>query len=77
MATERCHSKEQDDILRSNKIISHGIMNFQDPKYDIFAFIFYTNVYPKVSGMAAWSENCKWYNSLPQVAVVSLLCESV
>jgi len=20
----------------------------------------YTRVYPKVSGLAAWSENCKW-----------------
>jgi hypothetical protein len=26
-----------------------------------------TRVYPKVSGLAAWSENCKWYSSLPQV----------
>jgi hypothetical protein len=26
-----------------------------------------TRVYPKVSGLAAWSENCKWYNSLPLV----------
>jgi lipopolysaccharide export LptBFGC system permease protein LptF len=29
-------------------------------------------VYPKVSGLAAWSENCKWYISLPLGAVVSL-----
>jgi hypothetical protein len=28
-------------------------------------------VYPKVSGLAAWSENCKWYSSLPLRAVVS------
>jgi len=34
-------------------------------------------VYPKVSGLAAWSENCKWYSSLPLGAVVSLFCESV
>jgi hypothetical protein len=33
-------------------------------------------VYPKVSGPAAWSENCKWYSSLPLGAVVSLFCES-
>jgi hypothetical protein len=26
-------------------------------------------VYPKVSGLAAWSENCKWYSSLPLGAV--------
>jgi hypothetical protein len=24
----------------------------------------YTRGYPKVSGLAAWSENCKWYNLL-------------
>jgi len=34
-------------------------------------------VYPKVSGLADWSENCKWYSSLPLGAVVSLFCESV
>jgi hypothetical protein len=22
-------------------------------------------VYPEVSGLAAWSEDCKWYSSLP------------
>jgi hypothetical protein len=31
-----------------------------------------TSVYPKVSGLAVWwSENCKWYSSLPLGAVVS------
>jgi hypothetical protein len=34
-------------------------------------------VYPKISGLAAWSENCKWYSSLPLGAVVWLFCESV
>jgi hypothetical protein len=29
-----------------------------------------TRVYPKVSGLVAWSENCKWYSSLPLGAVV-------
>jgi hypothetical protein len=37
----------------------------------------HTVVYPKVSGLAAWSENCKWHSSLPLGAVVSLICESV
>jgi len=37
----------------------------------------HTRVYPEVSVMAAWSENCKWYSFLPLVAVVSLFCESV
>jgi hypothetical protein len=36
-----------------------------------------TRVYPKVSGLATWSENCKWYRSLPLGIVVSLFCESV
>jgi hypothetical protein len=34
-------------------------------------------VYPKVSGLGAWSENCKWYSSLPISAVVSLFSELV
>jgi hypothetical protein len=34
-------------------------------------------VYPEVSGLATWSENCKWHSSLPLRAVVSLICESV
>jgi hypothetical protein len=32
-----------------------------------------SKVYPKVPGLAAWSENCKWYSSLPPGAVVSLV----
>jgi hypothetical protein len=35
-----------------------------------------TRVCPKISGLVAWSENCK-YSSLPLGAVVSLFCESV
>jgi hypothetical protein len=37
----------------------------------------YTRMYPKVSGLATWSENFKWYSSLPPDGVVSLFCESV
>jgi hypothetical protein len=37
----------------------------------------YTRAYPKVSGPAASSENCKWYSSLELGAVISLFCESV
>jgi len=29
----------------------------------------YMTVYPKVPGLAAWSENCKWHNSMPLGAV--------
>jgi hypothetical protein len=36
-----------------------------------------TRLYPEVSGLASWSENCKWYSSLPLGAVVSLFYESV
>jgi hypothetical protein len=34
-------------------------------------------VYQKVSGLAAFSENCKWYSSLPLGAVLSIFYESV
>jgi hypothetical protein len=37
----------------------------------------YTRVYPKVSGLAAWSENGKCYSSLPLGSVVSLSDGSV
>jgi len=37
----------------------------------------FTRVWPKVSGLAAWDENCKWYRSQPLIAVLSLFCELV
>jgi hypothetical protein len=37
----------------------------------------HTRAYPEVSGLAAWSENCKWYGSLTLGAVLWLFCESV
>jgi hypothetical protein len=40
-------------------------------------YIRHKRVYPKVSGMATWSENCKWYSSLPLGAVDPLYYESV
>jgi hypothetical protein len=30
----------------------------------------YMRVYPKVSRLATWNKNCKWYSSLPLGAVV-------
>jgi hypothetical protein len=30
----------------------------------------YTRVYPKVSGLDAWSENCKWYSCLPSCIAI-------
>jgi len=49
--------------------------NFDGRKF-IMSEIKFTGEYPKVSGLAPWSENCKWYSSLPLGAVVSLFCES-
>jgi hypothetical protein len=46
----------------------------QDMQYFIMKYI---RGCIKVSWLAAWSENCKWYSSLPLGAVVSLFCESV
>jgi hypothetical protein len=37
----------------------------------------YRKVYPKVSELAAWSKNYKWYSYVPLGAVVSLFCESI
>jgi hypothetical protein len=36
-----------------------------------------TRLYPKVSGLASWSEKCKWYSSLPPGADISLFCDAV
>jgi hypothetical protein len=41
------------------------------------SFLPRSRLYPKVSGLAAWSESCKWHSFLPLSAVVSLFCESV
>jgi hypothetical protein len=38
---------------------------------------YHMRVYPKVSGLAAWSQNCKQYSSLPLGAVASLFWESI
>jgi hypothetical protein len=51
----------------------HTLVCMSIPFYIIIIII---RVYPKVSGLAAWSENCKWYSSLPLGAVVLLFCES-
>jgi hypothetical protein len=47
------------------------------PSLNVLVPVAYKRVYPKVSGLAAWSENCKWYSSLPPDAVLSLFYESV
>jgi hypothetical protein len=46
-------------------------------EYETVSLLSYFRVYPKVSGLAAWSENCKWYSCVPLVAVVSLFYEPV
>jgi hypothetical protein len=33
--------------------------------YKFYGSTEFTRMYPKVSELAAWSENCKWYSSLP------------
>jgi hypothetical protein len=56
---------DDDKLNRSNK-----------SDINIYRLVAFTRVYPKVSGLAAWSENCKWYRPLPLDAVVSLFCKS-
>jgi hypothetical protein len=36
-----------------------------------------TRVYPKVSGLAAWSENCKWYSSATRCSCIAILWVSL
>jgi hypothetical protein len=42
-----------------------------------WGFAVHLRVYPEVSGLATWSDNCKWYSSLPLDAFISLFYESV
>jgi hypothetical protein len=44
---------------------------------DVYTSNIRGRVYPQVSGLAAWSQNCKWYSFQPLGAVVPLFCESV
>jgi hypothetical protein len=64
----------------SETLVSYHITTRHDDPDDLYFSSFklmHTRVYPKVSGLAAWSENCKWYSSLPLYAVTLLFCESV
>jgi hypothetical protein len=58
------------NVVRSNASLLQSLL------YVTLILIVNTRVYPEVSGLAVWSENCKWYSSLPLGAVVSLFCES-
>jgi hypothetical protein len=79
------HEKEDDNIFSYNLYFIKSLTNKSSRIYTSPPAIArrisdrprHTRVYPKVSRLAAWSENCKWYSSLPLGAVVSLLCESV
>jgi hypothetical protein len=51
------------------------ITNLYTFMYTYIHTYIHTHVYPKVSVLAAWSENCKWYSSMS--LGVSLFCESV
>jgi hypothetical protein len=50
--------------------------NCVETQVDFFEKCQYEGV-SKVFRLATWSENCKWYSSLPLGAVVSLFYESV
>jgi hypothetical protein len=42
-----------------------------DCEFEFHSRLGFTTAYPKVYGLAAWSENCKWYSSLRLGAVVA------
>jgi hypothetical protein len=68
-------------IIQNNYVVNNNkcvmVWIWQLPLDVTSLSIEYMRVYPKVSGLATWSKNCKWYSSLPLGTVVSLLCESV
>jgi hypothetical protein len=66
--------------VQKNRFISFTcqILNRNTPEGLIRIYYkLHTRVYPKVSGLAAWSKHCKWYSSLPLGTVISLFCKSV
>jgi hypothetical protein len=80
-ATARRHNTENHELnLHSRGNFKSWIIERGQPhrRTDTLYFLSWltARVYPKVSGLAAWSENCKWYSSLPLDAVVSLFCVS-
>jgi hypothetical protein len=63
---------DQEELLKAE-----AVGNFQPEITELVSQL--KHIYegdPKVFGLATWSENCKWYSSLPLGAVVSLFCES-
>jgi hypothetical protein len=60
----------------ANRLVSVRLLHFRNSSIDFYEiWLRDTREYPKVSGLVACSENCKWYSSLPLGAVVSLVCE--
>jgi hypothetical protein len=47
----------------------HNICTSPEYPHTVSGKVGHISVYPKVSRLPAWSENCKWYSSLPLSAV--------
>jgi hypothetical protein len=59
ISTDKHSSKDtQSETIRSGRFFLRK-QNFKDCLH----YHVNTRVYPKVSGLAVWSENCKWYSS--------------
>jgi hypothetical protein len=68
------------DIYMNSVVLEINMNRFGKFSVSVFIVLFpspsqITRVYPKVSGLAPWSENSKWYSSLPLGAIVLLFCE--
>jgi hypothetical protein len=63
-------------LMQRTNVMSSQKINNSSTKINNLTEMF-TGMYPKVSGLAARSENCKLYSSIPLSAVLSLFCESV
>jgi hypothetical protein len=55
------------------RVACAGPTEAEDSESGRFIIFKCPRVYPEVFGLAAWSETCKWYSSLPLGAVVSLM----
>jgi len=71
------HGPHKPHIINIIEILSIALEIIHADGHYVPLCVHYMRVYPQVFGLAAWSENCKRYSSLPLDAIVSLFCETV
>jgi hypothetical protein len=74
--SQRTNQTNGDSRRRFLRAVEGYVMTIHERNEYVRELIIIKTVYLKVSGLAAWNENCKWYSSLPLGAVVWLFCNS-